>query len=1662
MTNIKWTRLRFGAALGAAFALLSACGVSQDVSTRRTEVALDQNGSTVATDPSAGSAIGVQTGACTSYDYFHSLLEPKLTASCGSCHGPSGVASHGFAVGAAGDDHADWELAKKLVSRSAAGQSLIVTKPTGQVTHGGGAIYAPTSADANLLVAWATEEQRCVSLAQGANSPASSASNSNEPYVPEGAQVAPDPLAANCPTYKSFASDVSPTLDTNCGSCHGPGGQANGFFPISPANATCSALAATWHEAERRINVNDVDASLLLRKGTGAIAHSGGEALSLDGPDYKAITNWIAKAKVCQDTGGGPTATINPCVVSAWHLLLGSQIAPIYDGNTVTIPAELRMSDGTSGSMAGAVWTSSDPGVATVDAHGKFTALKEGSTKISISVGGLTKDANFVVSAAPNLADMPISLQISPSVPNLKVGSTEAMLAQGVTAKGKVITVIGGSWTSSDPGIVTVSDGGVLTGVSIGNATISMSLNGLTASAPIIVVAPKLVSLTLSTTGISAHVGDKYQFVAMGTFEDHTTAAMAPGPLAWTSSLVSRASINSQGLASFLTQGAVTFSVASGAVKASASVMIEAAYYKKIAITPASLTLTTAQTAQLTAIGKMSDGSNTSTTSALTWASSDPSVATVSSGGLVTAVQPGFVLVTAIDGAIRSSVPVVAQNAGQCNTQSDFAANVQPIFDESCASCHTGNGVGANFFTMIGPDPDAAAIAQNFRNTTQRINVTNLESSVLLDKVAGRTPHGPNTQPLLPESSAGYVALHGWAQREVTCEMNTTKTNLARSSAEALQMRLLKLFPSGNTIPAHQGYYSDILQPPKFDIYASTGLMRTISSADRNTNPAAQIALRGAISQLCYAYSSTNTTMFAETGMLLPSETMPADPATKLAFLAARNVWIYPYSATSSEVVALTKAYNDGAGTRFTKSGASQLSADATGRLMLCVATLMAPQFWMGNPGDDDVVRRVAVEIGRMVPSMSDFADFRNAADKTAFMGTYTRNIQTSTSTRGGYLTAVHSWHKDWLGLRDFINGYPAPVGPSNGSNVDRPLVPPSAGGPAGLTPVQEMIIPTSKTGLTETAVEVGMLYSGLATRLSEACTPGKKQDFDPETTSIVWQHFNHFTHTWETIGSWVKTGSTWTMQNGQITLADNSKLTTNLTDIHAPIIDSNLKAHYTTGNLSETPVDHYVMGERRVRRFSPSGEQDGYSPMKLWYSGETVYSCNTVSRMAFTCSYRAPTAPAKGTWNAALNVPVLYLTAPVDSLVHPNVFENYRCGVPNYNMITQMGTPSYDESIAYPRGTPGNYNTLAYNMQGVSFGPPLADQNPDDFPTATSPSAEVRARGRLTRDVLSEPNRLLDHLLTTNGDYRELLTASYTFGGAELDLYYRQAAQWLVTYPDGYVAPSSESDAKSLRTISMSNVKTLPFSVLKTSWGCAAGMPCPMNTASASGWGPSNNDFRLAGGITPHLMSGILTQPAFLGPIATSGGKARSIAARVFSRLMCGLPSDFLSSLDGSGTTLSKSFMQTKETTTALHLDETKGCYTCHVLLDPVAAIFNRQFMSVGLGTQRSVVGEVQGVNALGTTLLGVIGGRTKANGAFLGQPVSGVSELAHTLSNSRQFARCAVQQAFGNVFGRHPAGADFVVIDRVTDVFTTSLNYDYNEMIEALVKTPEFMRGN
>ncbi len=99
------------------------------------------------------------------------------------------------------------------------------------------------------------------------------------------------------PSPLSFHHDVNPVLTKagcNSGACHGKAEGKNGFrLSLFGFDVPADHAALTQQSRGRRVNVASPEASLLLRKGSGAIPHGGGQALAADSFGYRRLRRWI-------------------------------------------------------------------------------------------------------------------------------------------------------------------------------------------------------------------------------------------------------------------------------------------------------------------------------------------------------------------------------------------------------------------------------------------------------------------------------------------------------------------------------------------------------------------------------------------------------------------------------------------------------------------------------------------------------------------------------------------------------------------------------------------------------------------------------------------------------------------------------------------------------------------------------------------------------------------------------------------------------------------------------------------------------------------------------------------------------------------------------------------------------------------------------------------------------------------------------------------------------------------------------------------------------------------------------------------------------------------------------------------------------------------------
>lgn len=202
-------------------------------------------------------------------------------------------------------------------------------------------------------------------------------------------------------------------------------------------------------------------------------------------------------------------------------------------------------------------WTAGNPSVATVNAAGLATAVGAGYTQIVASSGGIsaTSDLTVNIAGGGGTSGAPSITVVPGTAAATFVGETTQFLASGsLTAGGTPQNLTNQvQWVSSNVQVATVNSGGLATAVGSGTTTITASSGGVNGSGVLTVTISGASSqptlAIIPTTASATFVGETTQFIALGNLIGSAATQNLTGNVTWSSSDVSVATIDQNGLA---------------------------------------------------------------------------------------------------------------------------------------------------------------------------------------------------------------------------------------------------------------------------------------------------------------------------------------------------------------------------------------------------------------------------------------------------------------------------------------------------------------------------------------------------------------------------------------------------------------------------------------------------------------------------------------------------------------------------------------------------------------------------------------------------------------------------------------------------------------------------------------------------------------------------------------------------------------------------------------------------------------------------------------------------------------------------------------------------------------------------------------------------------
>jgi len=319
--------------------------------------------------------------------------------------------------------------------------------------------------------------------------------------------------------------------------------------------------------------------------------------------------------------------------------------ASVAAGSTEQFAATATYSDGSTGNVTStATWTSSSSAVATVNAAGLATGVAAGTATVTATLSGVSGTANLTVTA---VAATLTSITVTPTTASIAAGAAQQFTATATYSNGTTANVTStATWTSSSTATATVSAGGLATGVAAGSTTITATVSGVSGTASLTVAAKTVTKVAVTPATASIAAGATQQFTATATYSDGSTATVT-ATATWSSSSAATATISAGGLATGVAAGSATITATAGGVSGTASLTVSAKTVTKVAVTPATASITAGATEQFTATATYSDGSTGNVTAAATWSSSSTATATISTAGVATGVAAGSTTITA-------------------------------------------------------------------------------------------------------------------------------------------------------------------------------------------------------------------------------------------------------------------------------------------------------------------------------------------------------------------------------------------------------------------------------------------------------------------------------------------------------------------------------------------------------------------------------------------------------------------------------------------------------------------------------------------------------------------------------------------------------------------------------------------------------------------------------------------------------------------------------------------------------------------------------------------------------------------------------------------------------------------------------------------------------
>ena len=329
---------------------------------------------------------------------------------------------------------------------------------------------------------------------------------------------------------------------------------------------------------------------------------------------------------------------------------------------TFALAAQSR--DAATNPIAGSfTWVSRTPAVATVSSAGIVTAVANGFTWVVVTETGGTRDSALIV-----VQQRVATINVTPGTRTIYKTRTFQFTASAVDGMGNVMPgIMAFTWSTVTPSVATVDTAGLVTGVTLGGTQVRAKSGAITGVAGVTILTP-ITRIIVGRDSAGVPVSDSTALPSLGVgrffraeARDTLDAVMTGVTFAWSSTNGSVALVDSitatRARALTNANGTTAIQATADGITGSAALKVQQVL-ASIELTPTPDTIGVTGTVQLTARGKDANARYISG-GTFAYASSNASIATVNSGGVVTGIALGTANVTATSGAVTSNNGVI-------------------------------------------------------------------------------------------------------------------------------------------------------------------------------------------------------------------------------------------------------------------------------------------------------------------------------------------------------------------------------------------------------------------------------------------------------------------------------------------------------------------------------------------------------------------------------------------------------------------------------------------------------------------------------------------------------------------------------------------------------------------------------------------------------------------------------------------------------------------------------------------------------------------------------------------------------------------------------------------------------------------------------------------